>query len=172
MPAFLLPLLLNLAPTVASWVLGDKTGKAVETVTGIIQRTTGIAGDPGQMPPELAAQLQLALIQAEADNRRMAHDELVEQLHDVQSARSQTVDLAKAGSHIAWGAPIVSVLAVVVFAGFVVLLFTKNLPDGMKDALMLLAGTAAAGFGAVLNYWLGSSAGSARKDVLMAKAQG
>jgi len=30
MPAFLIPLQLNLAPTVASWVLGDKTGKAVD----------------------------------------------------------------------------------------------------------------------------------------------
>lgn len=64
---------------------------------------------------------------------------------------------------------VTSVLAVLVFAGFVVLLFVKSIPDGMKDALMLLAGAAAAGYGQVLSYWLGSSAGSARKDEALSK---
>lgn len=62
-----------------------------------------------------------------------------------------------------------SALAVVVFAGFVVLLFLKTIPEGMKDPLMLLAGAAAAGYGQVLGYWLGSSAGSARKDDAITK---
>jgi len=65
---------------------------------------------------------------------------------------------------------ICSALAVVVFAGFVVLLFLKAIPDGMKDPLMLLAGAASAGYGQVLSYWLGSSAGSARKDEAQAQA--
>ncbi len=64
---------------------------------------------------------------------------------------------------------ICSVLAVCVFAGFVVLLFLKAIPEGMKDPLMLLAGAAAAGYGQVLSYWLGSSAGSARKDEAITK---
>jgi protein-S-isoprenylcysteine O-methyltransferase Ste14 len=59
---------------------------------------------------------------------------------------------------------VASVLAVIVFMGFVVLLFLKVIPDGMKDPLMLLAGAASAGYGQVLSYWLGSSMGSARKD--------
>lgn len=62
-----------------------------------------------------------------------------------------------------------SILAVAVFAGFVVLLFLKTIPDGMKEPLMLLAGAAAAGYGQVLSYWLGSSAGSARKDETLNK---
>lgn len=65
-----------------------------------------------------------------------------------------------------------SILAVAVFAGFVVLLFVKSIPDGMKDALMLLAGAAAAGYGQVLSYWLGSSAGSAKKDDAISKLTG
>ncbi len=67
---------------------------------------------------------------------------------------------------------VTSVLAVVVFAGFVVLLFLKAIPEGMKDPLMLLAGAAAAGYGQVLSYWLGSSAGSARKDEAITKLTG
>jgi apolipoprotein N-acyltransferase len=64
---------------------------------------------------------------------------------------------------------ICSALAVVVFAGFVVLLFLKAIPEGMKDPLMLLAGAASAGYGQVLSYWLGSSAGSAKKDEAITK---
>jgi apolipoprotein N-acyltransferase len=64
---------------------------------------------------------------------------------------------------------ICSGLAVVVFAGFVVLLFLKTIPEGMKDPLMLLAGAASAGYGQVLSYWLGSSAGSAKKDEAISK---
>lgn len=69
-------------------------------------------------------------------------------------------------------AAIASVLAVIVFAGFVVLLFLRVIPDGMKDPLMLLAGAASAGYGQVLGYWLGSSAGSAGKDATISKLTG
>jgi hypothetical protein len=37
---------------------------------------------------------------------------------------------------------------------------------------MLLAGAAAAGYGQVLSYWLGSSAGSAKKDEAISKLTG
>ena len=168
----LIPLLLGLAPTVASWILGDKTGAAVERVTGIAREVLGtdqpdaieraVAADPNT-----ALQFKQALIQAEADARRQEFEAVKAQLADVQSARTQTVELAKAGSAISWGAPVVSVLAVVVFAGFVYLMFAQTVPDGMKEAVMLMAGSAAAGFGAVLNYWLGSSSGSAQKTALL-----
>jgi hypothetical protein len=172
MPAFLLPLLLNLAPTVAGWVLGDKTSKAVDTVAEIIKKTTGVDGDPSDMlsaDPALALQLKEALIRAESEERERQHQEVLARIADVASARQHTVELAKAGSPIAWGAPVVSVLAVAVFAGFVFLLFAQEVPQSMKDALMLMAGSAASGFGMVLSYWLGSSAGSAAKDATLGK---
>ena len=168
----LIPLLLGLAPTVASWILGDKTGSAVEKVTSIARDVLGtdnpdaieraVAADPNA-----ALAFKQAVIQAEADARRNELEALKAQLADVASARSQTVQLAQAGSAIAWGAPIVSVLAVAVFAGFVYLLFVQDVKDGMREALMLMAGSAAAAFGAVLNYWLGSSSGSANKDQIL-----
>lgn len=168
----LIPLLLGLAPTVASWIMGDKTGDAVAKVTGIAREVLGtdspdaieraVAADPN-----IALQFKQALIQAEADARRQEFETLQAQIADVQSARQQTVELAKTGSAIAWGAPAVSVLAVAVFGGFVYMLFAKELPDGMKDALMLMAGAASAGFTQVLGYWLGSSAGSAQKTSLI-----
>jgi hypothetical protein len=177
----LIPLLLGLAPTVASWIMGDKTGAVVSQVTGIardILGTTDAAGIERAVAtdPNLALQFKMALLQAEADARaheaqmnRQALEELNSRIADVASARSQTVELAKAGSAIAWGSPIVSVLAIVVFGGFVWMLFKQTVPEGMREALLLLGGSAATGYGMVLSYWLGSSSGSAQKTAALEK---
>lgn len=177
-----LPLLLGLAPTVASWIMGDKTGAAVSKITGIAQDILGTSDAAGieraiSADPNLALQFKMAVLQAEADARnheaqmnRQALEELNARIADVASARSQTVELAKVGSTIAWGSPIVSVLAIVVFAGFVYMLFAKDVPEGMKEALLLLGGSAATGYGMVLSYWLGSSSGSAQKTAALEKA--
>jgi hypothetical protein len=178
----LIPLLLGLAPTVASWVMGDKTGAAVSKITGIAQDILGTTDADGieravAADPNLALQFKMAVLQAEADARnheaqmsRQALEELNARIADVASARSQTVELAKAGSPIAWGSSIVSVLAIIVFAGFVYMLFAKVVPEGMKEALLLLGGSAATGYGMVLSYWLGSSSGSAAKDITLRQA--
>ncbi len=178
----ILPLILGLAPTVASWIMGDKTGNAVAKVTGIAREILG-TDDVGGMEkamaadPEVALRFKMAVLQAEADERahveemrRQDLDQLKAQLTDVQNARNQTVELAKAGSPLAWGSSIVSVLAVAVFAGFVYMLFAKVVPEGMKEALLLLGGSAATGYGMVLSYWLGSSSGSASKDATLRAA--
>jgi hypothetical protein len=177
----LIPLLLGLAPTVASWIMGDKTGSVVSQVTGIardILGTTDAAGIERAVAtdPNLALQFKMALLQAEADARaheaqmnRQALEELNARIADVASARSQTVELAKAGSAIAWGSPVVSVLAIAVFGGFVYMLFASAVPEGMKEALLLLGGSAATGYGMVLSYWLGSSSGSAQKTAALEK---
>jgi len=168
MPA-LIPLLLGLAPTVADWIIGDKTGKAVGQVSEIAKNLLG-TDDPGAIEPaisadpNLALQFKTAVMQAAAESRRADLDEFRAQLADMASARSQTVDLAKANSKIAWSTPVVSVLAIVVFAGFVAMLFFREVPEGMKEALLLLGGSAATGYGMVLSYWLGSFSSSAVKD--------
>ena len=177
----LIPLLLGLAPTVASWIMGDKTGAVVSQVTGIARDILGTTDADGieravATDPNLALQFKMALLQAEADARaheaqmnRQALEELNSRIADVASARSQTVELAKVGSAIAWGSPIVSVLAICVFGGFVYMLFASAVPEGMKEALLLLGGSAATGYGMVLSYWLGSSSGSAQKTAALEK---
>lgn len=171
--AALAPVLIKELPSIASWIFGDSTGKAVEAVTGAARQVFG-TDDPVQLEAAIAAaipaqalEFKRIVLEAEGQERERRHQEMLAALADVQSARQQTVDLAKAGSAIAWGAPLVSALAVLVFAGFVYLLFVRVLPPEMKDALMLLAGTAAGGFTTTLAYWLGSSAGSASKDATL-----
>jgi hypothetical protein len=69
-----LPLLLGLAPTVASWLMGDKTGAAVSKITGIAQDLLGTSDAAGieraiAADPNLALQFKMAVMQAEADAR-------------------------------------------------------------------------------------------------------
>ena len=74
----LVPLLLGIVPTVASWILGDKTGGAVEKVTGIAREILG-TDDPSGIEAAIARdsnvalQFRQAIIQAEADARRHEH---------------------------------------------------------------------------------------------------
>lgn len=65
------------------------------------------------------------------------------------------------------------VLAVVVVAGFfaiLVLMMTGSLTVSDQQALLILLGSLSAGFGAVLNFFFGSSKGSQNKDVLLASS--
>lgn len=170
-----LPLLLGLAPTVASWIMGDKTGAAVSKVTGIAQDILGTSDAGGieraiAADPNLALQFRVAVIQAEADARRQAFDTLQAELADVASARSQTVELAKAGSAIAWGAVVVSVLVTAAFMAALWFVVREEIPLASREIAYILLGTLGAKFGDIVAYWVGSSSGSAQKSAALEKA--
>jgi len=83
-------------------------------------------------------------------------------LADTASARAQTADLARSGSVIAWGAPLVSILVIGGYFLCIWLLFVRgdDLPDNLAQLVSIMFGALQLGFGQVINYWLGSSAGS------------
>lgn len=181
MPAFLLPLLLNLAPTVAGWVAGDKTGKAIEKVTGIVKSVTGIdelSGDALDKAiagnAELATQLKLALLTAESEEKQRQHEEMLARISDVASARAQTAALAKSGSAIAWGAPAVSLLSLILAGAVAYLVLFREVDQAKwtETVVTMLIGAAIQWVAMVQSYWLGSSSGSANKDSLIQKALG
>jgi membrane protein DedA with SNARE-associated domain len=65
-------------------------------------------------------------------------------------------------------------VAIIVTVGFFVMLgvvLTGNRGE-LGEAGIMLLGTLAAGFGAVINYYLGSSSGSAAKERLIARQSG
>jgi hypothetical protein len=82
---------------------------------------------------------------------------------DRAGARAQTMALASTGSPIAWGAPVISTLVVAGFLAMVAALLFRTIPDTAVTNILL--GTLAAAFVQVVNYWLGSSAGSKAKDI-------
>ncbi len=50
------------------------------------------------------------------------------------------------------------------FFGVIILLLFVDLSDSVQDALLILLGVLAGGFGAVVQYFFGSSKGSADKN--------
>ena len=190
----LIPLAIQMAPAIAKWLFGDGSAEVVERVKTVVSEVTGVS-DPHsesgieaveavlQGKPELAIQIQAQLAQIAADReveadraieagRRAEFDSLTARITDIDSARKQTIALAQSGSAIALGAPIVSTLVLVTFATVMSLALTRSLPTGSETILNMLLGTLAAMATSVVSYWVGSSAGSARKDEHIAKLTG
>jgi hypothetical protein len=173
----LIPLLASVAPDLIRWIAGDTAGKVAAQVTAAVQQVAG-GDDPASVAAALnddgkLSELRLALARiaadAEAAARKADLDDLAARLADVAGARSQTIALAQAGSPIAWGAVGCSLVVLCGFAAVVVLVLVRPLPPGQETLANMLLGTLAAMAGAAVNYWLGSSAGSARKDAAMAR---
>lgn len=183
MPPFLIPLLIGLAPKVAEWVAGKPAAQVVEQVTQVAKDTLGIDNvndleDAISKDPEKALQFKLAMINAASESEKRAHeeqmaalqaniDEIKARLSDVQSARDQTVELAKVGSPIAWGAVVVSFLVMAAFGGMMYITSSFDIPVTQKDNMNGLLWTLNTLAVSVVSYWVGSSASSAQKTSVM-----
>ena len=77
-------------------------------------------------------------------------------------ARATMVQLVEKGSPIAWGAALISIMIVAGFLALTGALMFRQVPD--SQVALVLFGTLSTAFGGVVNYWLGSSAGSREKD--------
>lgn len=175
----LIPLALTVAPEIAKWLFGDTAEKTTAAVSQAVQTVTGTADADAaatilQKDPAAAAQLrvQLAQIAAEQDKaqRDAEIDALSARLKDTADARSQTVTLAGQKSAIAWSASVISAIVLTTFGGVMALVLCRGLPPGSETAANLMLGTLAAMATSVVSYWVGSSAGSARKDNRLAQA--
>lgn len=156
---FVLTLALQAAPWIAKMLFGAAGEQTVDAIEATAKKVFGTTDEASIKAQMAESQAKAEMFKAEIEGRR---DELEALLADLQSARGQTVELAKAGSSIAWGAPVISVLVVVAFSTALGLFFVGRVPSN-EVALMML-GTLAGGFTQVINYWLGSSAGSKAKD--------
>lgn len=179
----LLPILIKYGPDLVKWVAGDKAGTIASQVTNVIASITGTDNpDDAQAKLDADPQLQLTLrlrlaelaANKEIADRNAQRDEFMAALEDVKSARQQTVDLTKYDSAIAWGAPIISVLITITFGGVLYMMIAKpmSLTEAQSAIINILVGTLGTMFTAVGNYWLGSSAGSVRKDQVISQATG
>jgi len=89
------------------------------------------------------------------------------EVENTKSARNREVELAKAGSSAAW---VTGAVALVVIAGFFGMLHQVLAKDMVNEPALLLLGSLGTAFGAVVNYYLGSSLGSTQKTVMLDKA--
>ncbi len=95
--------------------------------------------------------------------------QLEAELDNVKNARQREVDLARAGHGGAW---ITGAVALVVIVGFFWMLHAVVSIPEVNDPGLLLLGSLGTAFGAVVNYYLGSSLGSYRKDTLPGRNAG
>ena len=177
----LTPLIANAAPTIGGLlgglipfpggaILGQVAGKVLAEALGVPPTPEAVknaieTGDQDVVQAKLS----------EAETRMQTEVEKFKaSLEDVQNARSTTVELAKAQSSIAWGAPVVSVVIVVGFFTVMTMLFVVkvDLPPNSVGLLNVLFGALIPAFGQVCNYWLGSSAGSNDKTATIAAMAG
>ena len=173
----MLPLLgiaLNLVPTLAQWIGGDKAGSVATQVATAAKQVLGTS-EPDAVSkaistdPNLALQFKLALANIEDKERQRSHDELIARMADTQSARDQTVKLAQAGSPLQWGAAIVSFIVVSAFGVVAYMVFNEAIPQQNREMALYLVGQLSGFVGSAVSYWVGSSAGSASKDATIKK---
>ncbi len=174
----LIPLALTIAPEIAHWLFGDAAESTTVAVTKAITDATGTSDADAamavlQQSPAVAAQLRMQLAQIAAERERTSRsadlDQISATIRDTADARAQIVALNSQKTAIAWSAPIISGIVLVAFIIVMAMVLTHGMPVGSETAANMLLGTLAAMATSVVSYWVGSSAGSARKDEIMAQ---
>ncbi len=167
----LTPLIASSAPTIGGLlgglipfpggsILGTLAGKVLAEALGVPPTPEAVStaittGDPTAVNAALSE--AEAKMNAEVEKHRA-------DLASVADARSTNLELFKAGSKISYAPMVVSG---VVLVGFLVLSFIAMRPDlaGVRtDVTLYLLGAWSSFAGAVVTYWLGSSAGSTDKS--------
>ena len=140
----------------AGAMLGPAIGATLGQALGVPATPTDIGGALAQ--PGAAATVQ----QIEADHAATFRTAEKAYLDDIADARSKQLEYAKMGSTIAYAPIVISTIIVIGFLGLVFALLFRAVPD--SQLAMVLFGALTAAFGQVVNYWLGSSKGSADKN--------
>lgn len=193
-----LPLILSLAPEIARWIGGSQAATVTSSIASAVKQVAG-TDDPDaaaaalSADPAKAAELRVKLAQIAADaetaqrqadleslkatlaadaaRQQSELDRLRTLVADTSAARGTMTDLAKAGSALAWGAPVLSVIIVLSFAIMIYVVVETPIGQTNMPLANVLLGTLAALATQVSNYWLGSSSGSRNKDGLLQDAQ-
>ena len=159
------------AAPVLGAVLGGPVGAVAGAAGALLGSVLGVDSDPEAVAKALAdPETLVKLKQIESDERQRLLEwqstQLNAELENVKSAREREVALAQAGHGASWATSIVSCIVTVGFFVMLYLVISGGKAE-LGDAGLMLLGTLATGFGAVINYYLGSSLGSASKDKLL-----
>jgi hypothetical protein len=160
----LVPLALSIAPELARWLSGDGAEEIKVAIAKAVQGATGTT-DPAaggamlQQNPGAQAQLRVQLAQLAAGQESAARAAELDAIAASAAPKTST----------AWSAPIISAVVLLTFASVMILVLTRGVPAGNETVANMLLGTLAAMATAVVSYWVGSSAGSARKDERLAQ---
>ncbi len=170
----LIPLALSLAPELARWLFGDGGPATLSAVAQAVQAATGTS-DPDlattklQQNPKAASDLRILLAQIATAREQAVQATTGAALAATLKDAAQTAGPAPAPA-AGWSTPVISAVVLVTFGGVVAVVLIRGMPAGSETAVNMLLGTLAAMATSVVSYWVGSSAGSARKDDRLAQA--
>lgn len=143
----------------AAAFIADKLGiegKTVEAVTDALQG--------GKLNADQVAQIKLAEIEFERFLQANKID--LERIHSADRISARDMQAATKS----WVPGVLAIVIVAGFFGVLIGMMTGRLQVNDQQALLILLGALSAGFGAVLNFFYGSSSGSQAKDQLLARA--
>lgn len=182
-PLALIPIIAQLAPLAARLIgnaIDGKAGAAVgeevaKQVTGVAERVFGTS-DPAQVDAAIKADPNKAL-EFKAEMERLATQAQLATLSaDIENVRDARAALSSE-SALVRGAPVI--LSIIITVGFFGTLLSlifgwgAGLSGGnnqtVREVLAILLGALTLAFGDVRNFWLGSSAGSKKKDEALAE---
>lgn len=124
--------------------------------------------DPKDIAVKMAADPESAIkLRTLELNHKVDFEKLY--LADVQSARQREVEITRATGRINWPMYILAGVIVIGFFTLVFVLMKYAVPEGSREVAFMLFGALAASFGSVVQYFFGSSKGSADKNAILAK---
>ena len=131
-------------------------GKTVEAVTKAL--------DGNKMTADQVASIRLAEIDF---MKFMEQNEITkEQLNFQDTADARAMQVATRS----YTPDVLAIIIVAGFFGILIAMMMGKLTVSDQQALLILLGSLSAGFGAVLNFFFGSSKGSQNKDILLANS--
>jgi len=146
---------------------------------GVLLNALGLKADA--KPDEVLQAIQnnpeavLKLKQAEIDFKIKMGEQKLEEvkayLADTASARSREVEITKATGKRDINQYILAWVMVGGFFSLTGILIFRAIPPSTSNVIYMLFGALSAGFGSVMNYYFGSSKGSAEKTNLLAQAE-
>jgi hypothetical protein len=164
------------APTLGT-LIGGPIGTGIGTGVKLLARAFGLSDDatPDQIDeaikqdPQAALKLRQAELEYNLEIGRQKLQETQQYLADVQSARNMAVETTKATGKRDIYLYVLASVIVGGFFGLVGILIFRSVPQDASGVIFTLFGSLAAGFGAVISYFFGSSKGSVDKTELLAK---
>lgn len=164
----------------AAPILGAVVGGPVGAIAGAAGALIGSFLGVEPTPEAIAGALQdpatlVKLKELEAAQQERLLDwqakQLSAELENTKDARGMAVQLTQAGSGMGTLAP--AVVSVIIVLGFFVMLWVMiSKVVSTSEATLLMLGALGSAFGAVVNFYLGSSLGSLRKDAVISKLGG
>ncbi len=156
-------------------LLGNVLGETpIGKVTKLVSSVLGVGDSPNEVYEELEKNPDavLKLKQLEADHelelRKIYLEEFKIEVDDKKSARDREIQLTKTTGKKDWPTLVLGSVITVGFFGCISALMWVDMPQNNKEQIIYLLGALSASFTSLVNYYFGSSAGSAKKTEILA----